>query len=374
VTTFWTMPPGDSMAAKEDIKIGDLVKVHGLQSARGKQLNDRFGEIVPTENDDGRLGVRLYTQLQDGRQVAVTSLGQGTEEVAVKSEHLLRHDQNCTEFLAYLGAKAVGHMQRRELDVALPIMRRYLQRQPGDIGMWATLANVLRETGQMSQSIEILRNILDNPLPPSMAPNKHKFQYDLSAALEKSGDLAGAFEVCTAIQTGSQGAPHAREAAELKIELLRKLTSSSKKVPQTAQAMEFGEQVSRALLELTPDDGPALWDLGAVLCRRGECAEGLAFYEGALKKGVGLSAAQRHKLTGIIAVTQKQVRGDISGAVVGVTDDGEVVTVQGVPGVDFVHTMNAGGEGQHSVQALKTDGVAMSVPASALRGKTETQS
>eukprot|EP00961_Rhodomonas_salina_P064305 864581-Rhodomonas_salina.1 len=104
--------------------------------------------------------------------------------------------------------------------------------------------------------------------------------------------------------------------------------------------------------------------------RRGECAEGLAFYEGALKKGVGLSAAQRHKLTGIIAVTQKQVstaicfetfrsipsnmrdvhvergcqvRGDISGAVVGVTDDGEVVTVQGVPGVDFVHTMNAGG-------------------------------
>lgn len=187
-----------------------------------------FVQIVPTENDDGRLGVRLYTQLQDGRQVAVTSLGQGTEEVAVKSEHLLRHDQNCTEFLAYLGAKAVGHMQRRELDVALPIMRRYLQRQPGqspmdlsvspypckvlmqgpvvpgDIGMWATLANVLRETGQMSQSIEILRNILDNPLPPSMAPNKHKFQYDLSAALEKSGDLAGAFEVCTAIQTGSQ--------------------------------------------------------------------------------------------------------------------------------------------------------------------------
>eukprot|EP00172_Hildenbrandia_rubra_P000303 Plantae.Rhodophyta-Hildenbrandia_rubra.ctg11401.p1 GENE.Plantae.Rhodophyta-Hildenbrandia_rubra.ctg11401~~Plantae.Rhodophyta-Hildenbrandia_rubra.ctg11401.p1 ORF type:complete len:246 (-),score=49.70 Plantae.Rhodophyta-Hildenbrandia_rubra.ctg11401:175-912(-) len=170
------------------------------------------------------------------------------------------------------------------------------------IAIRATHANLLRQTGEVQRGVELLENVLselpeDSDDADEDLPDKNNLLYDYAAGLLVLKKFEKALE--TAMEIKTEDSYHLR----IKLELLEMLTKNLRIVDDPAQ-----ERALRAFLELRPDHGKSLWNLGAFLCRKGKLAEGTEYYMRAIKSGTGLSDMELQKIQSDLDNGQAQLR------------------------------------------------------------------
>ena len=94
------------------LAVGDLVILGGLTSEIGRQMNGRYGEVVELQ-ENGRVGVNLYSMHLEGEQVPIQRVKGATcdgEAKSVKPENLDLKARTCDIFKHYLQQKAMKYM------------------------------------------------------------------------------------------------------------------------------------------------------------------------------------------------------------------------------------------------------------------------
>jgi hypothetical protein len=127
----------------------DLVVIHDLKSEQGKMLNGSLGKIVDCSNPP-RFGVKIYST------PATTSMGERLpllyDQMSAKSFNeinLTRHDDCCPLYLELLLHVVTTSLQtRHRMDIGTKFLREYVRREPNNLPMAATLANIVREAGE----------------------------------------------------------------------------------------------------------------------------------------------------------------------------------------------------------------------------------
>eukprot|EP00756_Hemistasia_phaeocysticola_P049462 Hpha_TRINITY_DN23941_c0_g1::TRINITY_DN23941_c0_g1_i1::g.137737::m.137737 len=229
-------------------------------------------------------------------------------------------------------AKFISALQAGNTAAAIEVGITVLDRNAGvfghdavtNCGMQATLASLLvnrGEAGDFARAALLTRGVLAN-LPPPMAGARHRLQYDLGMALVKlAGEdgpdapefedtLREAFKVSKAISPAASP-----EAQELKAEVLSSLYMAMSPVGRAVSVasinkhIELQEEVCRELVKWdTSNQALAKYNLGAVLCRRGELEEGSGLYESALKLVKG-NKALKTQIERDLGVAKEQLKG-----------------------------------------------------------------
>jgi hypothetical protein len=144
-------------------EVGDLVRVSGLQSEQGRQLNGSLGKVVGCTNPP-RFGVMLYSTRPPGS--TQDTLVQGLSLDSIKSfngSNLTPHDRCCPLYLelchgivhsSLLASPSTFTLANgASSKIGIEFLRDYNSRKPDDLAMAATLANIVRECGEFDFAV-----------------------------------------------------------------------------------------------------------------------------------------------------------------------------------------------------------------------------
>ncbi len=301
-------------------EVGDLVRVSGLQSEQGLQLNGSLGKVVSCANPP-RFGVMLYSARSPGSTQDTLHDISAANLKSFNCSNLTLHNRCCPLYLdlclsivhsTLLSAPSSDTLAKGVgTTVGIEYLKDYNSRKPDDLAMAATLANIVRDNGEFELAVQLTSNVIANlsTAPPQLRGNEHRLRYDLGCSLLSLGRAAEAFHQANAIDVGRGGEP-----VELKSELLDEIASSLKfqrphptadrcpardsasrvpENPRRSYTLELELQVRRERVHLQhtrqhgiSKDPIPLLELAALLCRLGspqQLEEGIETYGSALQ-------------------------------------------------------------------------------------------
>jgi len=164
--------------------VGTLVRIDGLKSKRGENLNKKLAEVIGESKnyeDKPRVLVRVYSDMSmqmDAAMGMVPGLGANAKagvkapnfqgnlgmdwhgEVSVAAENLTVHDSYCPEFKAICQKRATAAIANSKAKDAVMHMEKVVSRFPTDQDSLTMYAVALFESGKRVKAVSILEGVI----------------------------------------------------------------------------------------------------------------------------------------------------------------------------------------------------------------------
>lgn len=302
--------PSSTPAPSSPTEPGTLVVISGLTSARGQTLNGKFGIIRDGKAAAGRVEVEIFARHVRDRvlhekpcptvSLKPSNLDLLDDDVAQRAgfpmlEQYLKHqafdlqDSLNPDFEPEKGEKMYWkHGKQSTAAAQEELCRVWAERLtvPGfvpEVDDNSTLGTFLRAAGHVEEATELFQQCIAAVTRDD--PRWNGLCFDLARCLIDGRRCDDAMEAIGEIairETDEEDA--VKYYKKIKGEALMKLYVQCAREPDMDAVKE---RVLRAYLDVHPDEGWIMHDLGDLLCRRNEFEEGVKYYRLAQEKGKG---------------------------------------------------------------------------------------